>query len=305
MRNFIILLAIATLPACATQNRAAAPQATALAQVAATDPQIAPDITPDAGQAPAPGARAALASPEPEPAADATEIDTGRPVPPEIVTSDGDPGEPAVSPALAALVNVETPQPVAVSPPAAPARFDPWSETLRLDESVVAMIKRHHGLRTDAYQGVAGNWLIGYGRAKGARPGMSVSAAEADAFLREDLAVIGRQVRAALSRPVSANEFSAMVALAHSIGTGAFRQSAVRALFNRGDRQGAADAFLQWNTMLRDGRRVEDPKLTAQRMRERTHFLAGGLAEAAQPDALALSAESVSREEEPGRSPSG
>ena len=326
MRYVIVLLALATLPACAAQNHAQAPQPLALAQTTAT--ADAPSelqasqqaqraearVAPTSGRAPTPGERlvAAQAPAKPENVSDNALADApanaavdppaaGAPLaPPRIVAREQDPGAPAIAPSLAALVRAEAPGPTAFGLPRTPQRFEPGSALLTLDESVVAMIKRDHGLRTEAYQGAAGNWLIGYGRAKGARPGMRISAAEADALLREDLAVVGRQVRAALTRPVSANEYSAMVALAHSIGTGAFRQSAVRRLFNQGDRKAAADAFLRWNRIQADGRRTESAELTARRMKERTHFLAGGIAAAALRETAALEAKPASGEDEPG-----
>jgi len=64
-----------------------------------------------------------------------------------------------------------------------------------------------------------------------------------------------------------------MVLLAYNIGTGAFGGSTVLNELNGGNRTAAADAFLLWNKVRRDGQRVADPNLTKHREEERELFL--------------------------------
>lgn len=69
------------------------------------------------------------------------------------------------------------------------------------------------------------------------------------------------------------NEFNAMVSLCFNIGEAGFRKSTVARLFNRGDKTGAASAFLMWCKTTVDGRMVDHPVLKARRAREAAMFL--------------------------------
>jgi lysozyme len=76
--------------------------------------------------------------------------------------------------------------------------------------------------------------------------GLRITAAQADAILAADLAKFEKAVSAALRVPVWQHEFDACVSLAFNIGGGAFGKSSVVSRLNRGDRAGAAAAFLMW-----------------------------------------------------------
>lgn len=49
------------------------------------------------------------------------------------------------------------------------------------------MLKRHEGLRLQAYQCTAGVWTIGYGHTKGVKPGDVCTIDQAEAWLFDDL----------------------------------------------------------------------------------------------------------------------
>ncbi len=157
--------------------------------------------------------------------------------------------------------------PVQVSPPPLPR---PQAETgpLRINEAALAMIKEEEGLRLKAYQN-SGQWLIGYGHARTARPGQRITAARAEELLREDIQACEDAVGENVSVPLSANEFSALTALCFNIGTLNFAQSTVVQKLNAGDRVGAADAFLMWT---KAGGKTLD-LLEKRRARERALFL--------------------------------
>ncbi len=294
MRSIFLLLALCLLPACASQNAAQRAQPVSLAEpepkserLSLAEFDAARETQTQTQEQLQDGADARNPIP---PAVIPTPVSV--PVPAPTLELTAAPKEPATGAEIAELTAETAPKALGfaerprVAAPAPQARLEPDSPDLRLDETMVSLIKRHHGLKRQAYLSDTGVWMIGYGRVKGARPGMEISAEEAETMLREDLAVVAREVRSTLRQPVGANEFSAMVALAHSIGTGAFRQSRVPALFNRGDIEGAADAFLQWNTHFVNGRRVEDPALSARRMRERAHFLQSAHSEPPAPQGV-------------------
>lgn len=144
---------------------------------------------------------------------------------------------------------------------------------LRTNQSGVDLIKEREGLRLESYYGPAGTLLIGYGHAAGVTPEMKINETEAESLLRDDLQAIEQHIRNELHVEVSENEFSAMVVLAYNIGTGAFANSTVMLELNAGNRSAAADGFLMWNKVNRNGQFIEDPHLTEHRAKERNLFL--------------------------------
>lgn len=170
------------------------------------------------------------------------------------------------------------PAPPPAAPEEAPAalmgRFAPPFEGLATTDEVVAMIKDDEGLRLEAYRGPSGAWLIGYGHGGGdVAQGMRITADEAEALLRADLAVIEDVIKSAVTVPLNADELSAMVDLAYNIGTGAFRDSTVLRELNAGNREAAADAFLLWDKITLNGELVVSPVLAERRKTERAIFL--------------------------------
>jgi lysozyme len=148
--------------------------------------------------------------------------------------------------------------------------------TREVNQAGVDLIRRFEGCRLDAYPdpGTGGDpWTIGYGATgPGIAPGVVWTQEEAEARLVEDIAQFAGAVDRALTVPVSANEFAAMVSLAFNIGAGAFRKSTLLRLVNDGHFEAAAEQFLRWN---RAGGR-EMPGLTRRRQAERQLFLTPG-----------------------------
>jgi lysozyme len=141
------------------------------------------------------------------------------------------------------------------------------------NQIAVDMIKQRVGLRQEAYDGPSGEILIGYGHSDGVTPGMTVTAEQAETFLRQDLVAIERTLRARVQTPVNENEFSAMVVLAYNIGVDQFANSSVLRELNQDNRTAAANAFLMWNKSRRDGELIENTYLTSLRTKERELFL--------------------------------
>lgn len=122
----------------------------------------------------------------------------------------------------------------------------PENASLRINEAGLQIIKESEGLRLEAYR-LNGQWLIGYGHARTARPGMKITETQAAALLREDLRATEDGVKKRLTVPVNENEFSAMVSLAYNLGVGGFGRSSILTRINKRDRKGAADAFLRYD----------------------------------------------------------
>lgn len=110
-------------------------------------------------------------------------------------------------------------------------------------------IKGFEQLRLKAYPdpGTGGKpWTIGWGHTKGVMQGDRITQEQAEQFFSDDLAVFELTVNSAIKRPMTQNQFDAMVSLAFNIGGPNFAQSTLVKKFNAGDVQGAADQFPRW-----------------------------------------------------------
>ncbi|NWG92617.1 MAG: lysozyme [Parvularculaceae bacterium] len=157
-------------------------------------------------------------------------------------------------------------------PPAPDARHgaNAW---LAINERGLDVIRKSEGLRLQSYY-LAGQWLIGYGHAGGARQGMTITADEADDLLIEDVKNAEDAVRRLVAVPINENEFSALVSLAYNMGPGGFAGTEVLRRLNAGDRQGAADAFRHIIAADINGERKVLAALKRRRAAERALFLA-------------------------------
>ena len=125
------------------------------------------------------------------------------------------------------------------------------------------------GNRLTAYPCAAGVWTIGYGHTKGVKQGDKCSEDQAQEWLLEDIA--DTQIRLAhyINVPVTQNEFIALVSLAFNVGVGALSRSKLLRKLNSGDREGAAEEFLDFD--LANGKRLAG--LTRRRKAEHDLFL--------------------------------
>lgn len=133
-----------------------------------------------------------------------------------------------------------------VAPPSPPP-----STSGKTNDAGIEVIKTFEGLRTTAYQDSVGVWTIGYGHTSMAGPpsvyaGMTITEAEAEQILRQDLDVFEQGVTEALTISTNSDQFSAMVSFSFNVGLGAYRDSTLLKKHNGGDFPGAADEFLRW-----------------------------------------------------------
>ncbi|MEM1104482.1 MAG: lysozyme [Pseudomonadota bacterium] len=143
---------------------------------------------------------------------------------------------------------------------------------LRINAAGLTIIKESEALRLEAYQ-LAGQWLIGYGHAATAEPGMVISEAKAEELLRQDLRTTEEGVKRVVTVALNENEFSALVSLAYNLGIGGFQKTVVFERINQGDRMGAADGFLMHDRARIGGELKSLPHLTKRREKERALFL--------------------------------
>lgn len=134
-------------------------------------------------------------------------------------------------------------------PPLPPASSRSRLSTGRkhINSSGLRLIKSFEGLRLQAYQDAVGVWTIGYGATRGVKPGMTITEAEAERLLKEDVNRFEEAVNSAVKVPINDNQFSALVSFSYNVGSGALRGSTLLKLLNRGDYSGAANQFPLWN----------------------------------------------------------
>jgi lysozyme len=135
---------------------------------------------------------------------------------------------------------------------------------MKVSDAAKAMIKHHEGVRMRPYRCPALLWTVGVGHVidpshaavkyedRKSLPlpdgwDRSLTMGEVDAILSQDLARFERGVArlcpAALGHQ---GQFDALVSFAFNVGLGNLQRSSIRMRYNRGDIEGAADAFLMW-----------------------------------------------------------
>lgn len=95
---------------------------------------------------------------------------------------------------------------------------------MKTSNNGIELIKRHEGLRLEAYLDPVGIPTIGYGHTKGVKMGQKITEGQAGQFLIEDLTIAEKEVnRHKLN--INQNQFDALVSFTFNLGIGSFRNS--------------------------------------------------------------------------------
>ena len=98
----------------------------------------------------------------------------------------------------------------------------------KIGQAGLALIKQYEGCRLIAYKCSAGVWTIGYGHTAGVHSGMTITQAQADAYLQQDVAKFEGYVNNPAYVPITANlnqnQFDALVSFAFNLGAGNLRK---------------------------------------------------------------------------------
>lgn len=92
-------------------------------------------------------------------------------------------------------------------------------KTMRISKTGIDLIKKYEGCRLTAYKCPAGVWTIGYGHTAGVKQGMTISQAQADAFLVEDLVKYERKVNKYSKYNFNQAQFNSLVSFAYNVGS--------------------------------------------------------------------------------------
>lgn len=151
----------------------------------------------------------------------------------------------------------------------------------RLNADGLKMITKHEGLRLKAYQDSGGKWTIGYGHTATARPGMTITQAQAVRLLEKDIERFEDCVMDTITAPLTQDQFNALVSFAFNRGCGGFKKSRFVALINAGKFEEAADVWLTTATTVKgrplrglQKRRKDEVAMFSRDANERTIDLA-------------------------------
>jgi len=89
---------------------------------------------------------------------------------------------------------------------------------MRTGSTGLNLIKGYEGLRMSAHYSPSEEWTVGYGHTSSARHGMSVTEADAERLLRNDVQPIEKLIADTVRAPLNQNEHDAVVSLIFNIG---------------------------------------------------------------------------------------
>jgi lysozyme len=111
------------------------------------------------------------------------------------------------------------------------------------------LLTTFEGCELEAYDDGVGIPTIGYGHTADVVYGMTITQAEAEEFLRQDLEEFESYVTDLVKVDLTSDQFSALTCFCYNTGPGeeGFGGSTLLRLLNEGDFEGAAHQFLRWN----------------------------------------------------------
>jgi lysozyme len=112
-------------------------------------------------------------------------------------------------------------------------------------QDAVDLVQASEGLRLTAYRDSGGKLTIGYGHTAGVQDGQTITQADAEQLLDEDLDAAGNTVSRLVSVPLTQGQFDALVSFCFNMGSGRLAGSTLLHLLNQGD-YGAAGAQLHY-----------------------------------------------------------
>lgn len=157
---------------------------------------------------------------------------------------------------------------------------------MKTSKNGIELIKKYEGCRLTAYKPVITEkyWTIGYGHyGADVKEGMKITHAQAEAYLKADLAKFENSVNA-LGLTLTQNQFDALVSFTYNCGSGNLK----KLIAGRNFRE-IADAFLLYN---KAGGKVLKG-LTTRRTEERKLFLKGYVESVNNPDNIIIAKEVI------------
>jgi lysozyme len=115
-------------------------------------------------------------------------------------------------------------------------------------QRAVELIRSFEGCRLEAYRDLGGVWTIGWGHTgPEVCEGQTITQEVAEELLLERLGLLAGALNHFLARPVTQNQFDALLSFAYNLGLGALQRSTLLRELNAGDAKAAAAEFPKWN----------------------------------------------------------
>lgn len=102
---------------------------------------------------------------------------------------------------------------------------------------------------------------------------LTITEQQADDLLDKDIAQVCLFIRSTCQVDLNQNQLDALLSLIFNIGQGNYATSTIKKSLAAGDYTAAANAFLLWDKITIDGRKISDPVLQKRRAQERALFL--------------------------------
>jgi lysozyme len=145
----------------------------------------------------------------------------------------------------------------------------------KINAAGLKLLMASEGCKLNCYRDGAGVATIGFGHTgPDVTNGMTITQAEADRLLAEDLAKFEKAVDELVKVNLTENQFSALVVWTFNCGAQALKRSTLLKLINQGDLAGASRQFGLWNKIRdHDGKSRPLAGLTVRRQAEMNLFM--------------------------------
>lgn len=117
---------------------------------------------------------------------------------------------------------------------------------MKASDILIAKIKEFEGYRSRAYRDAVGVWTCGYGHTRGVTAKTSCTQAQADAWLRQDLAPLEKRLNG-IKEIDSQGKFDACLDFCFNLGLGNFLRSTLLKMIKAGMGEKLIKAeFMRW-----------------------------------------------------------
>ena len=149
----------------------------------------------------------------------------------------------------------------------------------QISQSGIDLIKQFEGVELGIYKDVAGLDTIGVGhlitaeeKTAGTFSSGSITEAEADVLLIQDLGSIQKSVRGCVKQPVTQEQYNALVSMAFNVGPSAFCNSTLVKKINVADYKAVPNEMMRWTKARVGGVLTPIQGLTNRRIAEANLF---------------------------------
>lgn len=119
---------------------------------------------------------------------------------------------------------------------------------MAVNKATLDLIKSFEGCKLKAYKDPVGVWTIGYGHTKGVKSGQTITQAQAEAMLLEELEQdYERAVDDLVTVDLNENQRGALVSFTYNVGRENLSRSTLLKYINAEKFSAAADEFRKWN----------------------------------------------------------